>query len=306
MPKLRGTALLAAKQAGTSTKGGGRKATTFTPLFRLAVGESAYVQFLEDDLEEVFMHTFVRVPTTRKNNDRGYDFEHFVSRTRNEGYTDEHSVLEEELDHWPIKKIAGVAVLLEPEYNGKEEFKNLVGLTVAGNTVTRDDGTENFYPRWQLIFEAYGSFWENLIQISNTVGLTQFPILVTRVASDAYQFMAVSHVQVDIDWDKYADYIPKVEDEIKRLASEERYEEYFGEGKQRIKPQGQRHNFLPEWIQKERAEFLNIEVGDDDEVDPTTVDTSEEEPKPKAARKAKKDFSDLESLVDENQEVTAY
>src|SRR5690606_34669295 len=148
-------------------------------------------------------------------------------------FGDDYSVLEEELDHWPVKKLAGIVVVLEPQFDGKgEAFKNLQGFELAGNTVIRDD-KEVFYPRWNLVFEAYQTFWENTLQIYNSVGYTSHPIQVTRVASDSYQFMAVQNHDA-IDLEPYMDFIPTVAQEIERLGSEERYDEYFGEGKQRI------------------------------------------------------------------------
>lgn len=309
MPKLRGTAALNAKaeraaNGGGGSSSGGRKAATFTPLFGLRVGETAYLKFYHDDVEETFLHTWVRVPpTSAKGKERGYDWEVFASRTRNEGYSDEVNILETELDHWPTKKFAGIAVLLDPVYDGKgTKFQNIKDFEVQGNTVTRDDG-ETFYPRWQLIFEAFGSFWENILMIANTYGLTQYPIQVTRIASDNYQFVAFNHLETTVDWDTYKDLVPTVEDELARLGSDERYEHYFGEGKPRITKQDQRHNFLAQWIQDERNAYLESIGADpsDEEADEAPV---QEVPK-KSGRKPAVSFSDLEGL-DENKEVASY
>jgi hypothetical protein len=297
MPKLTGSALLKAKSDGTSTSTSkGRKPGTFTPLFSLREGESKFIQFLRDDLEEVYLHTWVRVPPKNpSNNQRGYDWEVFASRTRNAEFDDETSLLEDELDHWPTRKIAGIAVVLDPVYAGKgETLKNLTDLKVAGNTVKRQDGSEVFFPQWQLIFEAYGSFWENLVVISNSYGLDAYPLQVTRVASDSYQFLPI--LNVEIDTEPIMEFVPSVQDEIARLGSEERYAEYFGPGKPRIEKQEQRHNFLQSWIQEERSAKLGLEDEPAEE-----VEEAEEAPAPRA-RKRRTSFDELAALVDDKKE----
>jgi hypothetical protein len=301
MPKLTGAALLKARSEGTSTNTSrGRKAGAFTPLFSLREGESKFIHFLRDDLEEVYLHTWVRVPPRfPEKNTRGYDWEVFASRTRNAEFDDDYSLLESELDHWPYRKIAGIAVVLDPVYDGEgERLQNLVDLKVAGNTVKKDNGEKIFYPQWQLIFEAYGSFWENLVVISNSFGLDAYPLQVTRVASDNYQFIAVQNVKVDKD--ALMEKVPTVQDEIARLGSEERYNDYFGPGKPRIEKQEQRHNFLQSWIQEERAAKLGLEGGDDEEPEAEEVEEAPEPPK--KTRKSRVSFDELAKLADGKKE----
>lgn len=298
MPKLTGGALLQAKSEGTATSGGskGRKPGTFTPLFRLKeVGETAFIKFVRDDLEEVFLHTFVRVPARNpEKNKYGHDFEVFASRSRNPEFGDATSLLEDELDHWPVKKIAGIAVLLDPVYDGQgTKLKNLKRLEVQGNTVTYDK-EDVFFPNWNFIFEAHGTFWENLVMIHNSYGIDEYPLQVTKVARDSYNFIALTDQQVEIDEEK----VPTVASEIARLGSEERYEHYFGKGKPRIS-QDQKHIWLPEWIQKERAEKLGVELETEESEDVKVQ--AEEVPPTRKKRKSRVDFDAISELADDKE-----
>lgn len=240
MAKL-GKGVAAIKARGENKGGTGRKAGAFTPLWTglKNSGDEVFMQFQTDleDVEELALHTFVRVPSRRE--DREFDFEVFASRTRNERFGDDFSLLEEEMNHWPDIKFAGIAVLLEPVYDdtGKKRIGNIERFDVVGRSAKREDGSDIFYPAWQLVYMSSGSFWSNLISIHNNYGITEHPVFVQRHGEKTdtkYNFLPITGLP-PIDFSEYDGMIPTLDEEIDRLGSTERYDEYFGPGKRRLK-----------------------------------------------------------------------
>lgn len=286
MAKLgKGVAAIKAKAEGNSGGKSRRKASAFTPLFRtLKPGEDVFLQFRTDleDVEEVALHTFVRVPSKREGAE--FDFEVFASRTRNDRFGDTYSILEEEMDHWPEIKFAGIAVLLGPVYDGKgTKIKNIKSFNVLGNEYEREDGTTTFFPSWQLVFQSSNSFWSNLLSIHEQYGITEYPLHVTRYGTGRetkYNFLPITTAE-PIDFSEIDDNIPTIDEEIERLGSEERYNEYFGPGKPRLK---QKQEYPPA-------------------TKPQKLEQEEEEaPEPKRKPRSKVDFDSLASAAENEDE----
>lgn len=293
MPTLKG--LTAINRASGKGGGGGRKPETFAPMFNVPKGEVKYVHFITsiEDVVQVWLHQFVKVPNEKFKNGFAYDV--FASRSRNSEFNDDYSVLETELDHYPDNKIAAIVVELEPVYDGKgKSVANIAGFNVNGNSITKDDGTELFFPSWGIIYQSGKTFWPQVVEsVYEFHGEINTKPVRLKNGGDGVWNISVCDVPTfvgETEFNPLDDVyqIPSIEDEIKRLGSKERYDYFFGEGKPRL---AQHQKFRPPVYRYEHPEAAAKEEAEREK--------AEAKPAPK---KKKAEYDNLDDLLNEADE----
>jgi hypothetical protein len=236
MPKFQtGSSLIKQKMQGGGTGTRTQRATDFTPFFSLKDGEEAFVQFFTD-IEDVVLatiHRFVKVSIER-NGEIVKGYRDFACRKMDAWEDGDGScILCDELGHVPKDNFAAVAVLLDPVYDPSATTKRISDIqsfTIRGNEYKTKDGTEIFYPEYNIVFQAAQNFWHQFTSHNDQIGpITANPWKIIREGND----QSTTYQAYEVDKAELVDFrnvtVPSIQEILENLGSKERYDTYFGD-----------------------------------------------------------------------------